>query len=283
MRNLIEFIIKYRYWFVFILMEGFSLSMLVRFNSFQGSVFFTTANSLVGDVYSTVDGITSYVGLGDENKRLEAENEALRKEIHEMKSTLAAHQIDTLSFEGFNRSAYRFLGAQVVSSTLHKGNNLITINKGEKDGVKPEMGVVCSQGVVGIVYMTSSRYSIVVPMLNINSRISSHLKESNQFGTMQWEHGDTYHSWLMGIPLHAKVNVGEMVETNGYSDIFPSGIPIGEVVSVEPSSDGLSHALKVKLSTDFHTLRNVSIITNYSHPEKQQLEMLADSLLSEDL
>ena len=280
MRNLIEFIIKYRYWFVFLIMEVISLSMLVRFNSFQGSVFFTTANSLVGDVYSTVDGITSYVGLTDENMKLEAENEALRKEVHDMKRMLASHQIDTVSFEGFNRSAYRFLGAKVVSSSLHKGNNLITINKGEKDGIKPEMGVVCSQGVVGIVYMTSFRYSIVVPMLNVNSRISCQLKDSHQFGTMQWQHGDTYNSWLVGIPLHAKVKIGEKVETNGYSDIFPSGIPIGEVEAIEPSSDGLSHSLKIKLSTDFHTLQNVSVITNYCHAEKQQLEMVADSLLS---
>ena len=166
-----------------------------------------------------------------------------------------------------------------VNSSLILKNNLLTIDKGSKDGIRPEMGVVCSQGVVGIVYLTSRNYSIVIPLLNTSSQISCRMKNSQFFGTMQWQHGDPDISYVNDIPRHAKVEVGEIVETNGYSDIFPEGIPIGKVKKVKDSSDGMSYSLEVELFTDFKTLRNVSIITNYTKPERKALEEKADSLM----
>ena len=279
MQNLIDFIVKYKYWFVFLLLEGFSLSLLFRFNNYQGSVFFTNANSMVGGLYNTVNGVTSYVNLGEVNAKLESDNELLRAEIHEMKRILAEHRVDTLRFNGFNRGRFRFIGAQVINATLHQGNNTITINKGQKDGIKPEMGVICSSGVVGIVYLTSDHYSIVIPVINASSKVSCRLGKSNHFGTLQWHHGDPEHAQMIGVPLHVKIKKGQLIETNGFSDIFPSSIPIGRVEDVEPSQDGLSHLITVKLSTDFNLLQNVSVITNYSHAEKRLLEQKADSLL----
>jgi rod shape-determining protein MreC len=105
------------------------------------------------------------------------------------------------------------------------------------------------------------------------------MKNSQFFGTMQWQRGDPDISYVNDIPRHAKVEVGEIVETNGYSDIFPEGIPIGKVKKVKDSSDGMSYSLEVELFTDFKTLRNVSIITNYTKPERKALEEKADSLM----
>lgn len=276
MQNLIEFILKYRYWFVFFIMEIVSLYILCSFNSYQGSVFFTTANSMVGDMYSTIDGVSSYVNLGKVNKQLEADNEQLRAQIHEMNREMAARHVDTLKFEG--KSRYHFLGCEVINATLHKSNNLLTLNKGKRDGIKPEMGVVCSSGVVGVVYLTSDRYSIVMPLLNVKSKVSCRIHGTNLFGAMEWEQGNPSCSYFTGIPTHVKVRKGALVETNGYSDIFPADIPIGKVVDVKPAADGLTNTLTVELSTDFSSLRNVSVITNYTHAEKRNLEQYADSL-----
>lgn len=282
MQNLIDFIVKYKHWFLFLLLEIFSLSLMFRFNSYQGSVFFTTANSMVGGIYSTVNGVTSYVSLGDVNARLEADNEQLRAEIYEMKRVLAERHIDTLRFNGFERSKFRFIGAKVVNATLQRSNNTLTINKGEKDGIRPEMGVICSSGVVGIVYLTSTNYSIVIPLINTNSKVSCRLGKSNFFGTLEWHHGDPTRAQMVGVPLHAKIKKGQLVETNGFSDIFPSSIPIGHVESVETAPDGLSHMITVQLSTDFNTLQNVSVITNYFHAGRRLIEQQADSLLEDD-
>lgn len=280
MQNLIDFIVKYKHWFVFFLMEGFCLALLFRFNNYQGSVFFTTANSFVGGIYSAVDGVTSYVGLNSINLQLEKENELLREEVHEMKRELAARRIDTLQFEGFNRSRYRFVSAQIVNATTNHSLNLLTLNKGSKDGIRPEMGVVCSSGVVGIVFLTSDHYSIVMPLINMKSKVSCQLKDHQSFGTMEWEFGSCQYGYMTGVPLHVKASVDEVVETNGHSDIFPSGIPLGKVVSMGQSDDGLSQKLKVLLAVDYTSVHNVSVITNYHHAEKRTLEFVADSLMN---
>ncbi len=281
MRNLIDFIQKNLYWLVFLLLEAVSLISLFKYNSYQGSVYFTTANKVVGGAYRLTSDVTSYLNLGKENAYLEQQNEQLRSELIELKKKLRKRQPNSTSVTIHDTllSGYRFVGAQVISSTLHRTNNLLTIDKGSKDGIRPEMGVVCSQGVVGIVYLTSRNYSIVIPLLNVSSQISCRMKNSEFFGTMQWLRGDPDISYVNDIPRHAKVEPGEMVETNGYSDIFPEGIPIGKVKKVKDSSDGMSYSLEVELFTDFKTLRNVSVITNYTKPERQALEAKADSLM----
>lgn len=281
MRNLIDFIQKNLYWLVFLLLEAVSLILLFKYNSYQGSVYFTTANKVVGGAYKLTSDVTSYLNLGKENAYLEQQNEQLRSEVIELKKMLRKRQRNSTSVNIHDTlfSGYKFVGAQVISSTLHRTNNLMTIDKGSKDGIRPEMGVVCSQGVVGIVYLTSRHYSIVIPLLNVSSQISCRMKNSEFFGTMQWQRGAPDISYVNDIPRHAKVKPGEMVETNGYSDIFPEGIPIGKVRKVKDSSDGMSYSLEVALFTDFKTLRNVSVITNYTKPERQALEAKADSLM----
>jgi len=283
MHNLIDFLRKHLYWLVFLLLEAFSLSSLFKYNNYQGSVYFTTANGVVGGINSAVSGVVSYVGLGKENTRLERENEELRWALLQ---ALAREQIaapDSLPFlrqQGDSaEQSYHFVSAKVVSNTLHKANNLMTINKGRADGIRPEMGVVTSHGVAGIVYLTSEHYAIVIPLLNTRSQVSCRMQGSNYFGTMQWQRGDPTISYVDGIPRHAQVNVGDEIETNGYSDIFPAGVPIGRVATVGDSPDGLSYQLTVKLYTDFTTLRDVSVITNYTKPERKQLEQHADSLM----
>jgi rod shape-determining protein MreC len=170
---------------------------------------------------------------------------------------------------------YDLVHAQVINGTLHKSNNLLTINKGEADGIRPEMGVVCSQGVVGIVYMTSEHYSIVMPILHVNSKISCRLRNSEYFGSLIWQRGYADIAYVTSIPRHAEVAPKDIVETNGFSDIFPPGLPIGMVHRINDSTDGISYMLRVKLFTNFTTLRNVSVITNYQSAERRQLEETA--------
>ena len=280
MQNLIDFILKYKYWFTFFLMEGFCLAILIRFNNYHGSVYFTTANSLVGGIYTAADGVTSYINLGTVNAQLEADNISLRDEVQAMKHELASHRIDTIKYEGFNKTRYKYIGAQIINATTNRSNNLLTLDKGSDDGIRPEMGVICSSGAVGIVYLTSAHYSIVMPLINVKSKISCSLKHHNAFGTMEWKFGDIRSAYMTGIPLHIPIDKDEIVETNGFSDIFPSGIPIGTVESTEQSTDGLVYTIKIRLAVDFASVRNVSVITNYNHAEKTRLEFQADSLMN---
>lgn len=280
MHNLIEFFIRYKYWFVFLLLEACSLIMLFRSNSYQGSVYFTTANTVAGTYYSVISDLTSFFGLKKVNEGLSSDNTRLLLQIQELKDEISKLKTDTVETQDYGLG-HKLIDAKVVNATLHRNNNLITINKGSADGVHPEMGVICSRGVVGIVSMTSEHYSIVMPLVNTTSSISCRLSKSLYFGTMKWQRGAINISYVTDVPRHAKIKPGETVETNGYSDIFPAGLPIGQVLNFENSADGMAYHLRVKLFTDFSTLRDVSVIADYVNQERKLLEAQADSLTSE--
>ena len=280
MHNLIEFFIRYKYWFVFLLLEACSLIMLFRSNSYQGSVYFTTANTVAGTYYSVISDLTSFFGLKEVNEGLSSDNTRLLLQIQELKDEISKLKTDTVETQDYGLG-HKLRDAKVVNATLHRNNNLITINKGSADGVHPEMGVICSRGVVGIVSMTSEHYSIVMPLVNTTSSISCRLSKSLYFGTMKWQRGAINISYVTDVPRHAKIKPGETVETNGYSDIFPAGLPIGQVLNFENSADGMAYHLRVKLFTDFSTLRDVSVIADYVNQERKLLEAQADSLTSE--
>lgn len=272
MRALIDFIINSKHVLVFLLLEAISLVLLFSYNGYQRSVYFTTANGVVGTTYDAISSVTSYINLQEENHQLEATNERLRRQVYELQQQMETARQDSAMRINALPKKYDLVDAQVVNMTLHKANNMITINRGEADGIRPEMGVVCSRGVVGIVYMTSKHYSLVMPLLNTNSKISCRLRHSEFFGSLIWKHGNADIVYVTNIPRHAKVKQKDIVETNGFSDIFPPGLPIGVVQRVDDSTDGISYLLRVKLFANFATLRNVSVITNYSSPERHLLE-----------
>ena len=265
MRNLIEFIYTNKHWFVFVLLEVLSFTLLFQYNKYQGSAYFTSANAIAGGVYDFTSNASSFFDLRDNNTRLEAVNDSLQAEL------LALKEATRGKLKPYSRE-YQTLGAEVINMSLYKSHNLMTINRGEDDGVRTEMGVVCSSGVVGIVYKTTAHYAVVMPLLNVDSRVSCRITDKDYFGTMTWDAGSPLYTIVSGIPRHAEIKKGDRVETNGFSDIFPAGIPLGWVVGIGESMDGLSYELTVRLSVDFASLRDIGIITNYRHTERRQLE-----------
>ena len=242
MHALIDLLVQCKHWLLFLSLEVISLLFLVSYNGYQKSVFFTTANDVVGTTYNVISAVTSYLHLQEENRALEATNERLRKQVYELSQQIKATQLDSTKRLPSLPHKYDLIPAQVVNMTLHKANNLITINKGEADGVRPEMGVVCSRGVVGIVYMTSRHYSIVMPLLNTNSKISCRLRHSEYFGSLVWQRGYADIAYVTSIPRHAPVKEKDIVETNGFSDIFPPGLPIGCVQRIGDCGWHVLHA-----------------------------------------
>ena len=282
MRLLLELYQKYRFWLLFLIFETISLVTLVKYNRYQGSVAFTTANTAVGAWYSFTSSVSSFFDMKAENDRLEHENEVLRKRLNDLRSGLKEDEntIEMLSEKNRDLRNYDFVGAHVVNATIHRSNNVFTIDRGAKDGVEEMAGVVCSSGVVGVVYKVSENYSVVVPIINEKTAISCKLDTTGYFGTLQWQMGPADRAYLTDIPTHAKVKEGMLVETNGFSDIFPERIPVGTVSHIENSSDGLSYSLTVELFTDFTKLRNVSVIKNYSRDERRKLEDEVDKLIN---
>ena len=171
---------------------------------------------------------------------------------------------------------YKLIPAKVVTNELDKQNNLLTIDKGDTDGVEEGMGVACGQGVVGVVLKTSSHYSIVIPILNVeSSRISCAIRGHGYFGVLRWDGRDAGIAYVEDIPRHARFKRGDWVETNGYSSIFPAGVLVGQIREVYNSRDGLSYRLQVRLSTDFGKLRDVVVISDKTIAERVRLMQAA--------
>lgn len=282
MHNLLEFLTKHGHWLLFTVLEVISAVLLFQYNSYQGSVWVTSANAVTGKILEWDSAVESFFSLTKVNESLTLRNFYLERQVDQLRRLYGEATGDTTvaarnEMEMLRR--YELTPAKVVGNSLDREDNLITIDKGRADGVEVDMGVACGLGVVGIVYMVSEHYSMVMPVINSRSRISCTIRKRGYFGYLRWTGGDPTVAYVEDIPRHAHFKLGDWVETNGYSSIFPQGVPVGKILQVYNSRDGLSYKLKVRLSTDFGHLRDVYVISDKSIAERARLmEAARDSL-----
>ena len=275
MRNLINFLLKYNYWFLFVILEVASFVLLFRFNNYQQRAYSTSANTVVGAVYEVSGGISSYFHLKSVNEDLLDRNMLLEEQINNLEKALKERQLDSIAVNSIRKMPqkdYQLFKARVIKNSLNLADNYITLDKGSSSGIHSEMGVVDGNGIVGIVYETSPSYSVVISVLNSKSNISCKIVGSDYFGYLKWEHGDSRYAYLKDLPRHAEFNLGDTVVTSGFSTVFPEGIMVGTVDDMSDSHDGLSYLLKIKLATDFGKLSDVRVIARNGQQEQKELE-----------
>jgi rod shape-determining protein MreC len=285
MRNLLDFLRTYHHWFLFIFLEVISAVMLFRYNTYQNSAWLSSANMLAGKVNEVESGITTFFSMTRANEELTLRNFYLERQVDQLRRLYMDATKDTTIKERQELqmlSQYKLIPAKVVSNSIDKPENLLTIDKGKADGVEVDMGVACGNGVVGVVYLVSEHYSVVIPVLNTSmSRISCAIRDRQYFGYLRWNGVDPSVAFVEDIPRHAQFKRGEWVVTSGYSAIFPSGVLVGKIEKVFNSNDGLSYKLQVRLSTDFGCLRDVCVISERNVAERARLmEAARDSLRS---
>ena len=282
MRNLLDFLSRHNHWFVFVLLEVISAVLLFRYNSYQGSVWFSSANAVSGKLFEWNSAVGQYFSLIDVNEQLTQRNIYLEREVEQLSEKLRTATRDSSLVEKMQKNVIaglQTIPAKVVSSSLDKANNFITIDKGSLDGVKKDMGVICGTGVVGIVYLTSDHYSVIIPVLSQQSSISCAIKGRGYFGYLKWTGGSPASAYVDDIPRQAHFKLGEYVVTSGYSSVFPPGIFVGRIKHVYNSENGMSYRLKVDLSTDFTRLRDVCVINDTEMDKKLEiLHAAQDSL-----
>ena len=275
MRNLLNFLVKYNYWFLFILLEVASFVLLFRFNRYQQSVFFTSANAAAGKLYEATGSIAAYFHLKETNEDLLDHNIRLEQRVALLERALLDARSDTTLYRSLDSvpagSRYTLHKARVIKNSLNRLDNYLTLDKGSADSIRPEMGVVSANGVVGIVYKTTPHYALVISLLNSKSSLSCKIQGSDYFGYLKWEGGDSQYAYLRDLPRHAEFSVGDTVVTSGYSAVFPPGLLVGYIDEMSDSHDGLSYLLKIRLATDFGRVSDVRVIANHNLPELKQL------------
>ena len=283
MRNLIDFLTRHNHWFLFILLEALSFVLLFHYNSYQGSVWFSSANAVSGKVFEWNASVTQYFSLVDVNKTLTERNIYLERQVEQLTEQLEKAGRDSTEIERMQTSVLKdcnTIPAKVVSCSLNKLNNFITIDKGYADGVRKDMGVVCGTGVVGIVYLVSEHYSVLIPVLSSVSNISCTIRSRGYFGYLHWKGGSPEEAYIDDIPRHARFKLGDVIVTSGYSSVFPPGIVVGKIKHVYNSANGLSYRLKITLSTDFGRLRDVCVINDKEMDRKLEILHAAEDSIS---
>ena len=228
-----------------------------------------------GRILEWESAVGAYMRLGEQNRELMQKNIVLEQRVKALSGMLAEAVHDSTVTERRQAdllSDFSMIPAEVVCNTVNRRDNYVTINKGERDGVRPEMGVVCGTGIVGVVYQTTPHYALVIPLLNSKSNISCCIRGTDYFGYLRWEGRHPLYATVGDIPRHARLKDGMTVETSGFSAIFPAGLFIGRVSRIENSEDGLSYELQVNLGTDFARLRDVCVLTSPNRVELDSLQ-----------
>lgn len=263
---------------MFIALEVMCVVLLFSYNSYQCSVYLSTANAVSARLLRGQDKVTSYFGLAEKNRALVEQNALLQERILALESMSTQHLLDSLSKEEalqrVHRTGYRITPAQVVDKSINKTDNYITLDRGIADGVEPDMGVMGVDGIVGVVYKCTEHYSLVMPLLNSKSRVSCKVYGSGDIGYLQWTGGDSRNAMLHDLPRYADVAVGDTIVTSGNSSFFPEGLMVGIVNELYPSQDGLYVALKVELATQFAKLEHAFVLGRMDADELAALQEL---------
>ena len=270
MKNLWLFLVRYNAFFWFILFFVISILLVVQNNRYQRSAFLNSSSTVIGSFYGKLNSWKSYLALDETNKNLAQENANLRQQLQEyiLKDSVDSVQlVDSLEI-----GRYKFTVAEVVNNSVHQKSNYITINKGSNEGVEKGLGVITSNGVVGIVLNVSKHFSTVQSVLHPDTRISVTLDTTSTFGSLVWGNSnDPRFAIVKDIPNHVKVKKGQKIYTSGFS-LFPKGIEIGKIEETGLESGESFLNLKIRLNPNFNSLNHVYIVKDLLEAEKNQLE-----------
>lgn len=277
MKNLIHFLIKYSVVFLFIILEIFSLILISHNKGYQRSVLLSSTNSVTGWMYEKSNNFYEFFKLKNANEKLSNENVALKNRI-----TFLENQINAVTDNNENydwkkikispEREYEYISAKVIKNTTHMINNFITLNKGEDDGIKPDMGVINENGVVGIVQSVSSKFAKVIPILNPQTVINAKFKSNNYYGPVVWDGKDYRYAKMEDIARHVTFSLGDTLITSGLVKTFPEGILIGTIDNYEIKESDAYYNIHVKLAVDFRMLTHVQVINYKNYQEQDKLE-----------
>ncbi len=270
MRNLLAFFVRYNSFFIFLALEVICFVFIFQLNYYHKVSFVSAANNFSGNVYSSYSEFTDYLNLAKVNDSLSRENALLRSQL--MGSYWDTEVKKDVACDVNMVQAYQFFSAKVISNSTQGASNYLVINRGSKHGVKPNMGVVVSNGIVGIVMDVSENFATIMSVLHKDSKVSVKIKGLNYSGSLSWPGGDSRYALVKNVPKHVKIEPGDTIVTSGYSSIFPENIMVGNIESFEIPSGSNFYEITIKLSTTFETLDYVYVVNYLFSKEQRQLE-----------
>ncbi|WP_339839319.1 rod shape-determining protein MreC [uncultured Flavobacterium sp.] len=268
MQQIVNFFIKNSYKLLFLLLLGTSIFFTIQNNSYHKSRTISSANYISGSVYEKIDEVNKYFDLKEVNQELVEENSNLKQLLYNKKDTTLTAPIDLPE----NLLQYKVIQAKVIKNSFDVYDNYLTLNAGIKDGIKEDMGVINSKGVVGIIDKTTNAYATVLSILNTKSRLNAKIKNTNHFGTLTWDAKNAGYVQLVDVPRLANLKKGDTIVTGGQSVIFPENIPIGRIDKAYIDKNTNYYTISVRLFNDMTNVGFVYIIENIKKTELIELQ-----------
>lgn len=267
MRNIFLFIRRYFNFILFLLLQGFSIYLIVHYSKYHHAVFSKTSNQLTGKINEKYNSITAYFSLKKTNDSLVAANEMLYNKLKadfELPDTTSNFIVDSIKIDSMEQfRKYHYYPAKVVYNSVASQNNFIVLGRGSSQNIKKDMGVIDpNRGVVGIITEVSADYAVVMSLLHKDSHLSGKLLKGGETGTLSWDGKTPNMISLNGIPKSAKVVKGDTIISSGFSTSIPKGMMMGIVQEVKSDKSTNNHLIKFKTVANFYNLEFAYIIDN---------------------
>lgn len=267
MRSFFLFLFKYRAFIAFILLQSAAFFLVVQNSNYNRATFFNSTNTVVGALLETSSNISGYLNLVESNQQLSNENAQLRaKYLALLNQNERNNELDTLG-------NFSFISSKIVNNSIFLLNNTLTINSGSDQGVKPGMGVIGNQGIVGKVKRVGQQYATVVSFLDIDVKVSAEIKNKIKLCTVQWDGRSPKSAKVLYVPRHYELAIGDTVVTSGFNAVYPQGIKIGVISKLNLPEDATFHEIQLELINDFTSLSLVEVVVNKDLPQIDSLQL----------
>ena len=272
MRNLLQLIVRYSNFLLLVGLEVVAFIFVIRGNKYQQVVAAGAANVVTASIQLMNDNIVSYFRLSTDNAQLLEQNTRLLEQNAQLNAALRQPENEYSPAVLGNDSTpvhalyipadmdYAYIPARVIAFSNDRHHNYITLNKGRRDGITPDMGVIGKDGIVGVVQSVSSHFAVVAPVIHEGIFISSRISKNDYMATLHWHMPDMRHAALEDVARHVDVQVGDSIVTSGMSAIFPADMPVGVVTDVSIGEGDSYYDIDVELATDFRSLRTVHVL-----------------------
>ncbi len=269
MKNLFIFLWRYHFFFLFLILEIVSFSLVVRNNYYQKASFLNSTNVMSGRILAVSQNVKEYFSLREANRALIEENARLHNSLK--KSFIVTTATVYTKNDTLYKHQYQYISAKVINNSTNKRNNYMTLNKGANYGIKKDMAVLSPNGIVGVVKDVSANFCSVMMVLHSKTKISGKIKKNGYIGTVMWEGGSYRKGTMTDVPTHVELSVGDTIISSGYSSIFPEGIMIGTIKDFEIKSGDNFFTIGFRFSEDYNKLSYVYIVKNLMKEEQDKL------------
>ena len=268
MQRIFNALIQYRNAIIYLILLGISLFYLNGNSNFHQNQLEKYGLYFSQSIYNLTYSVSKYFDLKKVNSDLFEENRILKK--FELKSKSVS--LYPKDYFGERRFPFEIKKGNVIKNSFLNQRNFIIVDKGNLNGIKPEMGVISNKGIIGVVKSVSENYSSVISILNQDLKINIRLKSSNAIGTLSWKGINPLEFQIDDIVKNTNIQIGDTIITGGMSSYFPFGIPIGRITDFEDNSKVGYYSINAKLFEDPTLIYHVYIIENNDLEEINRLQ-----------